>query len=137
MEQGCPQNFEEDCTADVGVIATIVLEPIPLDENYFGKQIDPAEAALAREWNGIASTGEWDNWNYSKYRREMTAYGLSGYRWHVGHIYPNESGTDRTNDPEDMGWNLMALEASDNRKISDSVVTDEQLRFWNRAPGNY
>ena len=41
----------------------------------------------------------------------MNEFGLAGKRWHVGHIAPNEKGTGRDNGPEDMGWNLMALDA--------------------------
>ena len=67
----------------------------------------------------------------------MTKFGLSGKRWHVGHIIPNEKGTGRDNGPEDYGWNLMALEKYDNVKISDNTVTQEILDFWNRGTPNY
>ena len=54
----------------------------------------------------------------------MTEFGLPGKRWHVGHIAPNEPGTKRDYGPEDLGWNLMALDAQDNMKISDGEVTE-------------
>ena len=79
-----------------------------MDTNFFGKEIDATELALAREWNEIASTGKFDEYNYAKYRREMNKYGLHGKHWHVGHIQPNEKGSGRDTGPEDMGWNLFA-----------------------------
>ena len=67
----------------------------------------------------------------------MTAFGLSGRNWHVGHIIPNEKGTGRDKGKEDLGWNLMALDAQDNRKLKDNRVPDEMLNFWQRGIPNY
>ena len=67
----------------------------------------------------------------------MNEFGLAGKRWHVGHIAPNEKGTGRDNGPEDMGWNLMALDAYDNMKVKDDSVSAEQLEFWHRGKPNY
>ena len=67
----------------------------------------------------------------------MSAFGLPGSRWHVGHIAPNEKGSGRDKGPEDLGWNLMALDRYDNIKISDDAVTEEVLNFWNRGVPNY
>ena len=94
-----------------------------MDTNYYGDEVDPAELALAREWNELAATGMFDEYNYSKYRREMTSFGLIGARWHVGHIQPNERGSDRSNGPEDMGWNLFAQNSRENIRLSDNVAT--------------
>ena len=80
-------------------------------KNWHGKVIDSKEYALAIEWNEKAATGAFDKYNYRKYRKEMTAFGLPGKNWHVGHIAPNEKGTGRDKGPEDLGWNLMALDA--------------------------
>ena len=91
--------------------------------NWHGNVIDGKEAALARQWNEKAATGAFDMWKYKKYRKEMTAFGLPGKNWNVGHIIPNEPGSKRDNGPEDHGWNLMALDAEDNRLISNNVVT--------------
>ena len=108
-----------------------------IELNYNGRVIDTSEARLAREWNERASTGEFDGYNYRKYRREMTKFGLPGSNWHVGHIYPNEKGTGRTNGDEDLGWNLMALDRYDNIRLGDDVVPDDMLEFWHRAAPNY
>ena len=57
----------------------------------------------------------------------MTKFGLNGTNWHVGHIEPNEEGTGRDKGKEDYGWNLMALDAHDNRALKNKRVPKEML----------
>ena len=102
-------------------------------KNFNGKIINAAEAKLAREWNQRASTGEYDKLNYRQYRKQMSKFGLPGKNWHVGHIVPNEKGTGRDIGPEDLGWNLMALDAQDNRRLKDTRVPEAMLKFWHRG----
>ena len=67
----------------------------------------------------------------------MTSFGLIGARWHVGHIQPNERGSDRSNGPEDMGWNLFAQNSRENIRLSDNVATQDMLDFYHRGVPNY
>ena len=78
--------------------------------------------------------------NYRGVRQLLNAHGLRGADWHVGHRSPNERGTPRTGagaGPEDMGWNLMAQSASDNRRLGRWPVTLEEQAFYHRIPAGY
>ena len=66
------------------------------------------ELELAREFNAEMNTGKRDTFNYRKIRKMMNEEGLIGMRWHVGHVEPNEPGSERDHGAEDLGQNLMA-----------------------------
>ena len=111
--------------------------PYEVALNWHGREIDAKQAALAREWNEKAATGFYDELTYRKYRKQMNEFGLPGSDWHVGHIAPNEPGSGRGGGPEDLSWNLMALDRYDNIRISDDEVSQEVLDFWHRGTPNY
>jgi len=60
----------------------------------------------------------------------------AGKDWHVGHIEPNVKGTPRMGPgagPEDMGSNLFAQPAQDNRKLGHRKATKDQLEWMGRV----
>ena len=67
----------------------------------------------------------------------MTQFGLKGSRWNVGHIAPNTPGTKRNNDPEDFGWNLMAIDVTDNILLGNQTVSKDILDYYSRGTPNY
>ena len=134
----CDQEQDWACQAKDALESYIdsYWETQTITTNFNGRVIDTSEAKLAREWNERASTGEFDDYNYRKYRSEMTKFGLPGSNWHVGHIYPNEAGSGRDKGDEDLGWNLKALDRYDNIKLGNAKVPDDMLEFWHRSDPN-
>ena len=62
--------------------------------------------------------------------------GLPGKDWHVGHIEPNVKGTPRMGPgagPEEVGSNLLAQPAQDNRKLGHRKATKDQLEWMGRV----
>ena len=66
--------------------------------------------------------------SYREIRRAMTAYGLYGSGWHVGHACPDPH-KGNTTDREDEGWNLFAQHATDNVKLGHCLVSCAETEF--------
>merc|ERR1712070_247471 len=94
--------------------------------------VDCQELANARKFNMMMNEGNHEKTPYRKIRKLMTASGLVGKRWNVGHIEPNEPKSKRDKGPEDLGQNLMAQSARDNRTLGNKRVSKEELAYYHR-----
>ena len=120
------------------VISAVVAQGRSLVEEFtgfHGKPVSPEEAWRAWNFNQQAAAGKFHHLTYRQYRKKMDAHGLKGKTWHVGHIVPNVKGTPRMGPgagPEDMGSNLFAQPAHDNRKLGHKTATEAELQWVGR-----
>ena len=100
--------------------------PLPSCRTYAGFPLECSELERARAFNRDVMPSL-RSANYRKVRSQMTAFGLSGFIWHVGHACPDPS-KQTTTDKEDYGWNLFAQHAVDNAKLSGCLVSCKEAR---------
>ena len=58
----------------------------------------------------------------------MTAHGLPGHAWEVGHACPDPSKRTST-DAEDRGWNLFAQHPADNARLGHCLVSCAEAEY--------
>ena len=95
--------------------------------SFVGQPMACGELRLAREFNAkVMPTLQLAS--YREVRRAMTAYGLYGSAWHVGHACPDPN-KDSSTDDEDRGWNLFAQHAADNVRLGHCLVSCAEAEY--------
>ena len=105
---------------------------LALCTDFRNQEADCTELAEARQFNKMMNEQNHEKTKYSKIRKMMTKAGLVGKRWNVGHIEPNQPKSKRDHGPEDLGQNLMAQSARDNRTLGNKRVSAAEMAFYGR-----
>ncbi len=95
--------------------------------SFTGVALTCDELARARSFNREVMPALRDA-PHGAVRRAMTAHGLPGHAWEVGHACPDPSKRTST-DAEDRGWNLFAQHPADNARLGHCLVSCAEAEY--------